>query len=458
MEPLSEWQTGSSLYRCAVKLNCSARILREMRVVLLVVDNPHREMRGMMAIWLRLWRKNIAAHIVSKTTFNDWFEILHPDVIVVPRITGEFARFLKTVADRTKIVVIPSEHGNGFEQKVLNNMFGQNFALKRERSNMPELAALILVGGQNQRDWIANADSSLGPCLRVVGTLNSDHWVKPKAESQSSQVGICTTFKSLMMSTSNNSIHWLWYSHLRPAYRDNAWRLAIQNFELHYLATVFEAVDTMVESGYTVDVRPHPHEYWPGWKRWRKKMSPTVSVNRQVDLSGWIDSKFACLTSFSTTSLDCIARGVPSISLENLVKDEVERVPAVKEPLKGEYSWQVSSMSELLELLQKARNGTLPCSPKLADAQEFMRLNFNFPRPSTCATLCVEAIEDLLSAPRQASAARSLRSFLKLPLSVAKIAAKDLRDFFGPRRSNLLFTLSIKMWLEAYRFNRDIVL
>lgn len=427
-----------------------------MKRVLLVVDNPHREMRGLVAVWLRLWKKGIFAHIASKKSFNDWYALLQPDAIVVPRATAEFKPFLEAKVAETEIVVIPSEHGNGFEQKVHNNAFGPGYATKGETDSAIELASLLLVGGANQKRWIAAASPHLSDKIHAVGTLSSDHWLKPRQQpSVTGAVGVCTTFKSLLLSIWDKSVHSVIYEHLSPDYRANAWRLGIQDFELHYLASIFEATDKMLANGFAVDVRPHPHEYWPGWQQWQKRVGRKVSINRQVDLAGWIDSKIACITSFSTTSIDCIARGVPSISLENLVAEQARRLPSIKEPLKGDFSWQVSTLDELIKLLERARKGELEVSPDLHGAQTFMRDNFNWPRDVSCATLCADAIEQLINKSSK-KRRRTRRDYVELPFRALKILAKDIRDFFGPRRANLLFTFSIKMWIDACRFNRDI--
>ena len=430
--------------------------MAKMKRVLLVVDNPHREMRGLVAVWLRLRKKGIFAHIASKKNFNDWYALLLPDAIVVSRGTAEIKPFLEAKAAETEVVVIPSEHGNGFEQKVLNNAFGPGYATKGEKDSAIGLASLLLVGGTNQQRWIAQAEPSLGDKTHVVGTLSSDHWFKPKGNAPvGGSVGVCTTFKSLLLSIWDKSVHSVIYAHMSPHYRDNQWRLGIQDFELHYLATVFEATDKMLDNGYAVDVRPHPHEYWPGWQQWQKRVGRKVSINRQVDLAGWIDSKIACITSFSTTSIDCIARGVPSISLERLVEEQARRLPSIKEPLQGDFSWKVSTLDELMPLLERARNGELAVSPNLEGAKTFIRDNFAWPRDASCAALCADAIARLVNESAK-SRRRAARDYLGLPWRVFKILAKDLRDYFGPRRANLLFTFSMKMWIDAYRFNRDI--
>ena len=86
-------------------------------------------------------------------------------------------------------------------------------------------------------------------------------------------------------------------------------------------SVLFETIDKLSKAGYDIDIRPHPHENFDGWKYWFKflKDKKNISLNRDTDITKWIDSNHVCITTFSTTSLDCIARNIPTISLENLL-------------------------------------------------------------------------------------------------------------------------------------------
>jgi len=427
-----------------------------VKKVLLVVDNPHREMRGMVAILIRLKKKGVFSHIVSKTTFNDWYTLLKPDAVVLPRATGELMPFILEKLHETDIIVIPSEHGSGFEQKVLNNAFGPCFSTYGETDSALEKASLILVGGVNQKKWIENVCPHLKEKVKVTGTLSSDHWLVPKVKNSSKKkVGFSTTFKSMLLSISTDSVHKTVYEHIKDDHKLYRWRLDVQNFELQYLATIFEAIDLLLKEGYLVEVRPHPHEYWPGWKRWCKSVDRKITVNRQINLADWIDGNFACITSFSTTALDCIARDIPSISLEYMLKKYIDLVPEIKEPLKSDFSWQPKNLEEFLELLIKAKASELPCSPNLNQAKDIMLKNFFWPRESSSATLCANEIIQLLEQSEKKRSSLSAR-VLNIPRAIAKILLKEIRDFLGPRRSNLLFSFSIRIWIEAYRFNKHI--
>ncbi|MGE3342193.1 MAG: hypothetical protein AB7L71_02065 [Vicinamibacterales bacterium] len=428
-----------------------------MKAVLLVVDNPHREMRGMVGIWRRLWRGGVVAHIASKTTFNDWYAIMRPEVVVLPRATSEMGAFMESKASETRFVVVPSEHGAGFKNKTLNNVFGPNFVGTGTVTSAINRASLLLVGGENQRQWISEAVPALASRTRTTGTLSSDHWFRPKRDrGDRRQMGICTTFKSLLLASTTSSVHRLLYEHQSPDYDANAWRLKLQDYEFHYLVCLFKVIDQLAAAGYAVDIRPHPHEYWPGWRRWKQVAPSAVSLNRDMDLAHWLDGNLACITSFSTTGLDCIARGVPSISLEGMVKDQASRVPVQRQPLEGRFSWQASSVDELLSLLRTAERGELPPSPAMAEAGEFMRANFHWPRTRTAAALCVDEILRLLNEMPPGARTGRFRRLASVPRVVLKILAKDVRDSVGPRRSNLLFTFSAKIWHDAYLFNRDL--
>tara|TARA_B110000027_G_scaffold74089_1_gene79016 strand:- start:13561 stop:14856 length:1296 start_codon:yes stop_codon:yes gene_type:complete len=429
-----------------------------MKIALLVVDNPHREMRGMVGVSKRLKKKNIFTHIISKTSLNDWYAIFNPDIVVLPRATPTFMPFIKKNHLHTKIVIIPSEHGSGFENKMLSNIFGRSFVHTGKINSSIELAFLILVGGENQKNWILKAMPILSNKVKVVGTLNSDHWLKPqKNKLKKNKIGICTSLKSLFLATRFTSTHKLLYDHLSPDYKANQWRLEYINFEQHYLSVIFEAIDKLTDAGYDIDIRPHPHENFEGWKHWLKsvKNEKKISLNRDIDITRWIDSKHICITSFSTTSLDCIARGVPAISLEKLFVDNIARLPKIKTPLTSDYSWNPSSLEEMMRMIEKASNGKLEVSPNIKSSENFMKNNFYWPRDKSSATLCADEIFNLIN-KKDIQKKRRLNFLLKTPLLLLKIILRDLRDFFGPRKSNLLFVFSFRVWYSSFKFNKDL--
>jgi surface carbohydrate biosynthesis protein len=350
------------------------------------------------------------------------------------------------------------------EKKILSFNFGYNFLNNKKIDSAIDLVSLILVGGENQKKWTINSMPKLSDKVKVVGTLNSDHWLKPKKTNKiknNMRVGICTTFKSLFLSTKFKSPHKLLYDHLSSDYKSNQWRLNVLDVEQHYLSVVFEAIDKLTKAGYDVDIRPHPHENFDGWKYWLKflKNKKNISLNRDTDITRWIDGNHICITTFSTTSIDCIARGVPAISLEKLVADQVARMPKFKQLLTGEYTWNPSSLEEMMSLVEKAKNGNLNVSPNIRSAENFMRDNFFWPRDISSATLCVDEIFNLLN-KKTTKEQRSVDSIIKIPVALLKIIFRDTRDFFfGPRRSrrsSLLFIFSFRIWYSSFKFNNDL--
>jgi len=432
-----------------------------MKKVLLIVDNPHREMRGMVAILKRLRKKKIFTYIASKISLHEWNSILQPDIVVLPRSTGNpYKAFIEKNYNHITIIIIPSEHGSGIEKKMLTFNFGNNFLNDGKIDSAINLVSQILVGGENQKKWILDTMPELFNKVKIVGTLNSDHWLKPKKikKIKKMKIGICTTFKSLFLCTKFKSPHKLLYDHLSPNYESNQWRLKVLDVDQHYLSVLFEAIDKLSNAGYDIDIRPHPHENFDGWKYWLKflKDKKNISLNRDTDITKWIDSNDVCITTFSTTSLDCIARGVPAISLEKLVADQVARMPKFKQLQTGEYSWNPSSFEEMMNLIEQVKNENLKTSPNFSSAEVFMRDNFYWPRDISSATLCTNEILNLLS-KKNRKRKRSLISILKIPLALVRIILRDIRDFFfGPRKSNLLFIFSFKVWRSSLKFNKDL--
>ena len=431
-----------------------------MKKALLVLDNPHREMRGMYAISNRLKKKGIFSYIVSKNTFTDWYDIFEPDFVILPRASSPFFSFIKKNYLKTKIIVIPIEHGGGDQEKVLNHNFGAKFSLNKKIDTAIEFASLILVGGENQKKWMSDAIPNLSNKIKVVGTLSSDHWFKLKKKPiKKLKIGICTTFKSIFLTANFDSTIKILYDHLSEDYVSNRWRLNFQNYEIRYLSHLLEVIDLLVNSGYEVEIRPHPHENWNGWLRWLKsnKNKEKISLNRSIDITSWIDSLSVCITSFSTTTFDCISRGVPTISIDKFIPDEIiSSLPKNKNPLTNEFSWRPNSLQEIKNLILKLQSNKIDISPNLENANSFIKKNFFWPREKSTASICVDYILNLDDKEIK-NKKKNLNTIFKTPLILLKIMCKDILNyFFHPRKSNLLFIFSFKIWYSAYKFNKEI--
>ena len=234
---------------------------------LLVVDNPFRELRGLQSVKLHLEQLGFSSLICSKTNFNNWFEILAPSVVVLPRATSEMTAFVNQNHHRTSFVVVPSEHGSGFEEKVLANAFGYTFLKDKKSSSAIHNVEKICVGGDNQKKWLVQASPQLDDKIVVSGTLSSDHGYLATDDEKPVQqkVGVSTTFKSLLLSTKTSSPQAVLHGVIGEGkLEQNFWHLQFQHFELVYLSILLDVADHLLEAGIDIEIRPHPMKGWAG--------------------------------------------------------------------------------------------------------------------------------------------------------------------------------------------------
>lgn len=425
---------------------------------LLVVDNPLRELRGLQSVGLHLEQSGLSSHICSKTNVNNWLEILKPSVVVLPRATSELRALVERYHKTTGFIVVPSEHGSGFEEKVLANAFGYEFLKDKQSNSAIHLVDKICVGGKNQRRWLAQVNPSLKDKIVVSGTLSSDHiYIPSDAKKMEQKVGISTTFKSLLLSSQATSPHAVLHSVLgHGKLQQNFWHLQFQNFELIYLSILMDLADHLLDSGFDIDIRPHPHEGTTGWQGYIKAVNHhygqgRVAIDRSVDVSAWLDSLPVFVSSFSTMSNDAMMRGRPAISLENLVPFESIDLPSYKQPLRSDFVWKPNTVEEAVDLVRRAFRGELPVTPDQKKLSAFMHDNFDWPREQPAYAVIANEIAQMV---RSHSATPRPKVFSRrLGYNFAAIFYKDIRDFFGPRRDNLLFSfLSRRLRADARKY------
>jgi surface carbohydrate biosynthesis protein len=440
--------------------------------VLLIIDNPHRELRGMLSVKEALIRRGISSVIVSKSCIYAAYELYRPSVVVFPRVTASMGNAVREISKQSSVCLIPSEHGNGLRVKVINNAVG-NIEGVLGKNSATEVVERAFVGGENQCKWLMEAGIYDKARLTVSGTLNSDHWFlasNAHKKKQKFRVGVATTNKSLFFGIPVDSVPSIVDGHRPGSWQDSLWRMDLIAFELANLLILTEIFELLHKQKVEVSIRPHPHEYFENWNRYIKNISrENFSISRDLRLDLWMKNVSVVISSYSTTTLDAVAHGIPSISLERLIPSRfMDVLPHYKKPLLSEFCWKPADLPELMGMLEKAKEGALPISPDLERAKQFIKDNFHFPRDRPACEILAEELATIVK-KREGISRRSWQTVFSGKTLAARVLSaipfgrrlrliiSYLSSFlFTDRRENLYFPFNYSLNKDAKRFARDL--
>ncbi len=439
--------------------------------VMFIIDNPYRELWGISAVSACLREQGISSVIASKANYPWYWEYYRPEAVVFPRVTNEMADFVRSIAERSWIFLIPSEHGNGFRDKVLANIAARRPDGGSVGDSAVAYVDMAFLGGNNQYEWLREEKILDERQMQITGTLNSDHWClareKKKSQRTKSRIGIATTNKSILFGMPVRSVVGLLDLHRSGHWEESLWRVDFATYELAHTLLLTEVIEGLRQTGWNVSLRPHPHEYVAQWRRYVRMIGSGVELNRTLRVDEWLDTVSVVLASFSTVSIDAIAHGIPSLTIHALLPERVlNTLPAAKKPFLAPYAWSPKSLDEFFELVEKARRGALAPSPEPELAYKFMDENFNFPRDFLACEAIAQTVARMIRRSkgvvqkrstgdgRETRGVRPLRVLCRIPgIGLLVILMSYLRTLLlHERRGNLYFPFSLKQSRSARRY------
>ncbi len=409
--------------------------MRKNKLGIIILDNPHREIKGARSLSKELKKRNLNVIFSSKTDFKVISKIVKPDFIIHPKPTSPFCEFKSTY--RGYHYCIPCEHGHGIKEKVLNH-FGEDpetalYIGKNKASSDRKDWNAIFLPGKVHKSYLVSTKNYEDNNLIVTGTLNSDIWMEEtingKRTSESGErirVGISTTFKSFMFGITYKSIQEGLGDHLESD------RISFLRYELEYLRLLI----IIINENPNIDffIRPHPHESIKNWQILEKKLKNLFISKPEQDLTEWILDSDVIISSFSTTSIDVVLNGKPSISLHELIRENVyEDLPAQKKPYVFEYSLAPKSIIEASDMI---KNRDLNIHADVTRKKVFERYKdiYTLDRNFKASRLIAEHIEDDLKELKAKNSIGVSNIILFISLSFLL----EIRRITSARKNNLL--------------------
>jgi len=381
-------------------------MFKEKKNVMLAVDNPYRELRGIYSVKMRLAELGISSFIAPIDHIFFYYNLFTPEIVVLPNVCGNSLKiFVEQAQRKSKICFLPSEHCFGKPDRVIALFTGKGVDM-----NMPsaiEGVDMAFMPGHKHYEVIRDANVLPENKMLTTGTLNSDQRFFQYAPKRTKglEIGIATCHKTVMYGVPEASLSIIncmdiYRRESGEGWQEWTWRIDAMALDSVDVLIITEIVEKLSDKGLKINIRPHPHENIKIWEPYINNCKKNVRLNRDVRLDEWLDKIFVSICTFSTTGLDSIARGVPAISVQKMIPHRyLDNMPFARKPFGAlpemQFLWFPENIDELCDMVDKASRNELPLSPKIEETRRFMAERFNFPRKNLACIMIGDKIAEI---------------------------------------------------------------
>ncbi len=355
--------------------------------VLLVIDVSDRELLGVTLVQRCLSSLGVNSILCSRRYMLEYYARYMPDAIVCPNTRCEYT----DIPGDSLVFVLPSESGNGQASQILDT-HASHFL----DTGQFERVDGFFCWGRSMKETLLDSRKWRPDQLRVTGSPATDHWYMPlRPRSVTSQsIGMTTTFRALSSSVPPAKMNYFrWIDRVEQSGHDGTYFLPPEHAEswLFFEASLARVMMSVVREltqkhGFDMSLRLHPGERADRYAYWQDISSGRLKATRGGPISEWLEGVSILYTFLSASALDAIIRGVPVVSLKNLVApDALKKIPGQFHYTYDDYLWQVDEPGDIAKYAARARQGTLPLCREEQKLNQFLRDNFNYPRQQLAA-------------------------------------------------------------------------
>ena len=107
-------------------------MFKEKKNVMLAVDNPYRELRGIYSVKMRLAELGISSFIAPIDHIFFYYNLFTPEIVVLPNVCGNSLKiFVEQAQRKSKICFLPSEHCFGKPDRVIALFTGKGVDMNK---------------------------------------------------------------------------------------------------------------------------------------------------------------------------------------------------------------------------------------------------------------------------------------------------------------------------------------
>ena len=422
--------------------------------VLIVNENQFRDIFVQKLLAEYLSQKNLRVMVVSKIIYKTSIDTLNPKIVIVPRITDDFKDIFEIKKRKKfKLFFIPCEHGAGDKNRILafikSYSVKENLITEQYKQNL-QLIEKIFVPSDFYKNILMEEKLFVDSQILTTGTINSDLWfddirtIFPNKDSKKT-IGIATSFKSFMFTSSYESIQKALYTINNFPKHGNV-MFESQKHDLFFL--LHEMYQFMILSKIISDnqhlnfsMRVHPGENIKNVRNFQKQVK-NVFIDRSILVQEWISNQKMILGFSSTMLFDSTYYNVPSYSLSKMIPNEIlNLLEEVKKPLNINFLYQPATFDDLYKKLNQVDRGLE--EKYIREIKEKIKIssekNFHFPREKFAFKIIGDMIISSLD--------KKSVNFFDIILLYSKIFIITLKQI---KAANLLFKYKFVMADKIY--------
>lgn len=355
------------------------------RRVLLHNDNGPRDLLSLKLLQLELEKMGCKVKICNLTNARVMLRLFRPAIYICARADHPISKLASKVCD---VYILPGEGARQTKETMLAVFMGRGYSALQSVNWIKR----CFLWSKKTETWLLETGLFSQDQLMVVGNPRLDVYQHLQHHEPSREftlgVAISATSTSYYGGNRNyadfyfNSIQKDWvYPILEKGrhYEDIVWRdHAILRRTIHFIK------DFINKDLGSVLIRPNPLENANCYKFLEHLSSGDIVIKDDQLLPDFLSSIDALVTCWSTTGLEALLLGIPVISISGLI-DQQHLFNHISKEASGfntfvEFYHAPKSENELFEMIEAAKHGSLPPSPKSSeDVNELLEDIYSWP-------------------------------------------------------------------------------
>ncbi len=361
--------------------------------VLILADNAKRDLLAMRLLERAFAREGVETALYTLHTIALGFRKFRPHAVITSRANLEFARRASSCC---RVYVVPSEGAYMTVETMLSVFLGRSYF----KLDSVEWVRRCYLWSDYVRDALRETGMFRADQLSVVGSPRLDVYRRyQRPERPRGRLTLGVAFSAKSTSAYYGSPHYAeayFNFHADESFpvtakgrhiEDISWRdHAILRLSMRYLKRFLETTDG------TIVFRPSPFEDVSEYLFLEHRYPGRVRVLREnIPLSDFLSEIDVLLTCWSTTGLEALIAGVPVVSIAGTMDQEhlfrhIDKHASGFDTFVPFYHLPPSE-DALFDLLQQARQQTLPVSPKSsAEVKQLLHRLYNWPYEQSAAS------------------------------------------------------------------------
>jgi len=401
------------------------------KTVLIHADHKRRDSAASLLLGYYLRSMGYNTVIGSRVSSRALYHLFKPEVVLTTHPNAFLTPdALKEGSKNCRFILMHPESSGMIREGMIEHMRGGK---KDIGLAYAQHYSRVLTWGPVLKDWIVEAGLYPEERVKAVGCMRYDFYRDAKSvELQKTTLGGMPSFLGISQHDNPNMFelldrgrghHGIYYGK-DGGYEDFVWAAAA------YVRLFLEFLDIWcLELKNPIVFRPYTLECIDDYIHFSRKYGDQFTIDTRSPFPEWLLQRNASLFCYSSSIIESIISGVPYITMQEVLGDRLEyHMPSVELPdVRGEiynYTYQPGSISEVVELAEKAAEGKLPLRTPYEESAPLKKLLWDYygwPQKKPTCQLVADEIDELLKGMYKDNTVPRLKGLTELAKTCARV-------------------------------------